>query len=88
MQLDLAKTGCGTGSGTYMSYWLKQAIVKSYHIQAMALRRSRFVGNPRPVEVIELSFVGLESRYIPCDDGGAFQAPMAVGFDTASNQRI
>lgn len=88
MQLDLTKTGNGAGSDTYMSYWLKQAVVKSYHVEAMALRGSRFVGNPRPVETIEISFVGIESRYTPYDDNGAFQAPVAVGFDAATNQRV
>ncbi|MCH8506558.1 MAG: type VI secretion system tube protein Hcp [Ectothiorhodospiraceae bacterium] len=88
MQLDLTKTGDGTGSDTYMSYWLKQAVVNSYHVEALALRRSRFVGNPRPVEIIKVSFVGLEARYTPYDDSGAFQAAMAVGFDAATNQRM
>lgn len=88
MTIELTKTGDGTGSHTFMAYRLKNALISKYRVEHAALRTSKIISNPRPVEIITVSFVGIETRYTPYDDSGKPTAPIAVGFDTSTNTKI
>ncbi len=41
----------------------------------------------RPLEAISISFVDAEVKYIPYDEDGIAIAPIAVGFNTATNMK-
>lgn len=88
MQIDLTKTGSGAGSDVFMTYVLRNALISKYHVEYMTMRSSKVVGNPRPIELVTISFVGMETRYTPYDDDGIAVAPIAVGFDTSTNEKI
>lgn len=79
IKVHFTKTGTGQGADVFMEYVLKNAIVSEYSIAAKA--QGRF----RPTERLTISFVGLEKKYTPFDENGNAQAPLAVGFDTATN---
>lgn len=64
-----------------MEYTLKNAIISDYHVSGSKL-------NPnRPLEHITISFTEVEVKYTPYDEDGNAQAPIAVGFDTATNTK-
>jgi type VI secretion system secreted protein Hcp len=77
----LTKTGTGSGADVFMEYVLGNALITSYEVDAIAQDTAR------PVETLTLSFVDLEMKYTPYDEDGNALAPVAVGFDTATNTR-
>lgn len=83
--LELTETGIGRGSDVFLRYELQHAIVSGYEVEYKDLRRSRFAEHTRPLEVLTVSFVGIETRYIPYDQNGIATAPIAVGFDPSTN---
>ena len=82
IKIVTTKTGAGNGADPYMEYVLGHAVISSYHVLAL--------GNNavRPHETLTISFTSLQSKYIPYDENGISQAPIAVGFDTATNSKI
>jgi len=82
VEIHLTKTGAGQGTDTYMVYKLKNAIISHYDVAVKA--SSPF----RPIEVIKISFVGIEMKYITYDEDNIALAPIAVGFDTSTNTKI
>jgi len=81
VKLHLTKTGTGSGADVYMEYTLKNALISKYSVGGVA------EDTDRPTEVIIISFVELEAKYIPYDEDGNAIAPDAVGFDTATNTK-
>lgn len=79
--IELTKTGAGSGSDTYMTYTLENALVSSYEVDADGQ------DNVRPTELLTLSFVDMEVKYTPYDEDGNAMAPIAVGFNTAFNEK-
>lgn len=82
IKIHLTKTGSGEGSETYMEYTLQNALISHYE---MATKASSM---RRPMEEIKISFVGLQMKYITYDNDNQSLAPIAVGFDTATNTKI
>ena len=81
MVIHLAKTGSDQGADVYMEYILHNAIITEYNVTANR-------NDPhRPYEHITVSFVDLEVKYTPYDEDGHAMAPIAVGFDTATNTK-
>ena len=82
-QIKLAQTKTGTGSGTdtFIEYTLDNAIISDYMVEAVN------ISGTRPREDIKISFVNIEVKYTPYDEDGHAQAPIAVGFDTATNTK-
>jgi len=79
--IHLTKTGAGSGTDVYMEYVLKNALISHYQVESEAQ------DSERPVEKIVISFVDIESKYIPYDENGDAEAAVAVGFNTATNTR-
>lgn len=79
--IELTKTGAGSGSDVFMTYTLQNALISGYEVDAESQ------GNARPTELLTLSFVDLEVKYTPYDEDGNAMAPIAVGFNTALNER-
>lgn len=79
--LRLTKTGKGEGGDVYMEYVLKNAIISEYTVGGHE------EDIDRPTENITISFVEVEVKYTPYDEDGNATAPIAVGFDTASNTK-
>ncbi len=82
IKIHLSKTGDGRGAGVYMEYILKNAIISEYSMAAKANN------NRRPLEELTISFIGVEAKYTQYDNDGIAQAPIAVGFDTATNTTL
>lgn len=81
VKLHLTKTGTGSGADVYMEYTLKNALISNYHVSGTA------DDIDRPSEILTISFVEMEAKYIPYDEDGNATSPDAVGFDTASNTK-
>jgi len=81
IKLVKTKTGTGSGADTFIEYTLDNAIINDYTVEAIN------IGGARPREVIKISFVNIEVKYTPYDEDGNAQAPIAVGFDTATNTK-
>ena len=81
IKLAQTKTGTGNGADTFIEYTLKNAIISDYHIEAIN------IGGTRPREEIKISFVDMEVKYTPYDEDGNAEAPIAVGFNTATNTK-
>lgn len=79
--IRLTKTGTGEGADVYMEYTLKNALITKYRV----LARGR--AKKRPVEILSISFSGIEMKYTPYDQDGNALAPIAVGFDVSTNTR-
>ena len=79
--LHLTKTGTGGGADVYMEYKLKNALISSYNV------RGSEHDTHRPLEEITISFVDIEVKYTPYDEDGNATAPVAVGFNTATNTK-
>jgi len=80
--IHLTKTGAGTGADIYMEYTLKNALISNYKVIAASQDIDR------PTEELTISFIELKAKYIPYDEDGIAQAPIVVGFDTATNTKI
>ena len=81
VKLHLTKTGVGNGADVFMEYTLKNALISDYKVGGSAGDINR------PTEVITISFVEMEAKYIPYDEDGNATSPDAVGFDTATNTK-
>lgn len=81
MKVVQTKTGTGNGADTFIEYTLKNAIISDYQVEAI----NDDVARPR--EKLTVSFVDLEVKYTPYDEDGNAQAPIAVGFNTATNTK-
>lgn len=79
--LHLTKTGTGSGADVYMEYKLKNALISGYDAHGSEH------DTHRPIEEITISFVDIEVKYTPYDEDGNAMAPVAVGFDTATNTK-
>ncbi len=79
--IHLTKTGKGSGTDVYMEYKLKNALISKYKV----ISRSKDV--ERPTEELKISFIDMEVKYTPYDEDGNAEAPIVVGFDTASNTK-
>lgn len=79
--LHLTKTGAGSGADVYMEINLKNALISNYAVSGNDKSAKR------PQEAIALSFVDIEIKYIQYDEDGNAMAPVAVGFDTATNTK-
>lgn len=79
--LHLTKTGAGSGADVYMEFILKNALISNFALSGND-KSAR-----RPQEVIAISFVEIEIKYIQHDEDGNAMAPVAVGFDTATNTK-
>ena len=78
-KLVQTKTGTGSGSNVFVEHTFYNALISRYHTAALANAAAR------PREEITLSFVEVDTRYTPYDNNGLPQAPIAVGFNTATN---
>ncbi len=81
VKLHLTKTGTGSGADVYMEYTLKNALISNYKVGGIS------GDTDRPTEVITISFIEMEAKYISYDEDGNATSPDAVGFDTASNTK-
>jgi len=81
VKLRLTKTGTGDGSDVFMEYILENAIISEYDVGGDE------EDTKRPLETITISFVAVQVRYTPYDEKGNAMAPMAGGFDTATNTK-
>lgn len=79
--IHFTKTGSGGGADVYMEINLKNALISSYNIAAASQ------SSKRPQELITLSFVDIEIKYTQYDEDGLATAPVAVGFNTATNTK-
>ncbi len=79
--IHLTKTGSGGGADVYMEYTLKNALITDYAVEAEAQK------NERPTESLTISFIDIEAKYTAYDESGNAMAPVAVGFDTATNTK-
>ena len=79
--IHLSKTGTGSGADVYMEYTLKNALISNYQVSAHSQDTNR------PLEVLTISFVDIEVKYIPYDEDGNALSPLTVGFDTATNTK-
>ena len=82
IKLVQTKTGNGDGSQAFIEHTLHNALLSRYHISAINQNGTR------PIEELTISFVKIESKYSPYDEDGNITAPIAVGFDTASNTKL
>lgn len=73
------KTGTGSGAQPFIEDTLKNAFISHYNVEALGQSGSR------PREEITISFVDIEVKYTPYDEDGNSEAPIAVGFNTATN---
>lgn len=80
--IRLTKTGTGAGSDTFMEYTLRNALISRYRIKAVTQ------DDIRPTELLKISFVGLQVKCTPYDQDGKPMAPIAVGFDTSTNEKL
>jgi type VI secretion system secreted protein Hcp len=79
MKLVQTKTGTGNGADVFIEYTFHNALISNYRVEADT-------DNPaRPKEEITISFVDLDVKYTPYDEDGNPEAPIAVGFNTATN---
>lgn len=81
IKLVQTKTGTGNGADAFIEYTLDKAIISDYSVEVIN------AGASRPREKIKISFVNVEVKYTPYDEDGNAQAPIAVGFDTATNTK-
>ena len=81
IKLTQTKTGSGSGAQVFIEYTFYNAIVSDY--QVLAINNSA----TRPREEITISFVDAEIKYTPYDEDGNAEAPIAVGFNTATNMK-
>ncbi|MGH1487487.1 MAG: Hcp family type VI secretion system effector [Cellvibrionaceae bacterium] len=79
IKLVQTKTGAGNGSDVFIEYTLKNALISNYQIDATN------EGSSRPREEITISFVDVDMKYTQYDEDGNAEAPLAVGFNTATN---
>lgn len=79
--IHLTKTGAGSGADVFMEYTLRDAMIRCYRTKAVSQ------SDIRPRELLKISFVDVEVKYTPYDDDGNPMAPIAVGFDTSTNQK-
>lgn len=75
------KTGTGNGADVFVEYTFHNALISHYSVRAL----NNAVARPR--EEMILSFVDTEVKYIPYDENGIAEAPIAVGFNTATNTK-
>lgn len=80
IKLVQTKTGTGNGTDTFIEYTLKNALISQYDVLAID-------EGVRPREEITISFVDIEVKYTPYDEDGNAEAPIAVGFNTATNTK-
>lgn len=80
VKLVQTKTGTGTGAQAFIEYTLKNAIISRYEVIAIN-------DDVRPREEITISFVDVEVKYTAFDEDGNAEAPIAVGFNTATNTK-
>jgi len=82
IKLVHTKTGSGSGSAPFLEYTLHNALVSHYEVEAISDAAAR------PCETLTLSYTALKIKYIADDNSGTPQAPVIVGFDGATNQRL
>lgn len=75
------KTGAGSGADVYLEITLKNALINKFSFA------SKDKSPTRPMEAISISFVEMNVKYTPYDEDGNAMAPIAVGFDTATNTK-
>ena len=75
------KTGTGSGADSFIEYTFHNALISHYAVEALS------EATARPREQLTLSFVEVETKYTPYDEDGNAQAPIAVGFNTATNTK-
>ena|GEM_PF-467638 len=80
-KIAMTKTGYGSGTDVFMLYTLKNVLITNYIVFASSQ------SNARPLERISLSFVDMQMKYMTYDDNGIIINPVAVGFNTATNQK-
>jgi len=80
--IELTKTGSGKGADVYMQYIFHHALFSNYHV------RHRKNNKRRPMEFLTLSYTKVEQRYIQYDENNTPLAPVAVGFNTATNSKV
>ncbi|MGH1487388.1 MAG: Hcp family type VI secretion system effector [Cellvibrionaceae bacterium] len=81
IKISQTKTGTGSGAQPFIEYTLKNALISNYQVKASNREGTR------PLETIKISFVDIEAKYTPYDEDGNAQAPIAVGFNTATNTK-
>ncbi len=79
--LHLTKTGAGDGADVYMEINLKNALISQYTVAGTDK------SGKRPQELIAISFVDIEIKYIEHDNDNNAVQPVAVGFNTATNTK-
>lgn len=79
--LHLTKTGTGSGSDVFMEFNLKHALISKLDLGGTD------DSGTRPLEAMSISFVEAEVKYTAYDEDGIAVAPIAVGFDTATNTK-
>jgi len=82
IKLVQTKTGAGAGADPFIEYTLRNALVSHYQVEAISDAAAR------PCETLTLSYTALEIKYTAYNNDGAPQAPLIVGFDSATNTRL
>lgn len=65
----------------FVEYILKNALISKYEV-AVEGQSER-----RPIEKLTISFLDVEIKYTPYADDGTAMPAVAVGFDTARNEK-
>ncbi len=81
IKLVQTKTGTGKGADPFIEYTLHNALISHYSVKAVNC------DGARPREELTMSFINIDVKYTPYDENGNPEAPIAVGFDTATNTK-
>jgi type VI secretion system secreted protein Hcp len=81
IKLVQTKTGTGSGADVFIEYTFRNALISNYEVKANTKSPAR------PSENITISFVDLDVKYTQYDEDGNPEAPVAVGFNTATNTK-
>jgi type VI protein secretion system component Hcp len=81
IKLVQTKTGTGNGADVFIEYTFHNALISNYQIEANTKSPTR------PYEEITISFIELDVKYTQYDEDGNPEAPVAVGFNTATNTK-
>ena len=79
IKVAFTKTGTGSGTLPYMEYTLHNALISHYEVTALSQ------SDARPREELTISFVDIDVKYTPYDEDGNPEAPIALGFNSATN---
>ncbi|MEX0729511.1 MAG: type VI secretion system tube protein Hcp [Aquisalimonadaceae bacterium] len=82
LTLHFTKTGGGDGADTYLELVLKHALISSYEFSAHE------ESPRRPMELLTVSYTGIEYKYIEFDEDGRMVSPKVFAYDPATNGKL